>query len=121
MRHSASKQHGHGHIGLASEIPTRTHEERLRQFVSEGHASDAHQLSRYTARRRRAILVATTIDLEARLTDAVLDMADKLIGGLFSRARNATRRRYAASAGDVGPANADVPRNDRGARCGAGR
>ena len=29
-------------------------------------------------------------------------MADKLIGGLFARARNATRRRYAASAGDVG-------------------
>ena len=29
-------------------------------------------------------------------------MADKLIGGLFARARNTTRRRYAASAGDVG-------------------
>ena len=70
--------------------------------MREGYASDAHQLGRYTARRRRAILAATTIDLEARLTDAVLDMADKLIGGLFARARNATRRRYAASAGDVG-------------------
>ena len=70
--------------------------------MREGYASDAHQLGRYTARRRRAILVVTTIDLEARLTDAVLDMADKLIGGLFARARNTTRRRYAASAGDVG-------------------
>ncbi len=29
-------------------------------------------------------------------------MADKLIGGLFAKARNATRRRYAASAGEVG-------------------
>jgi hypothetical protein len=28
-------------------------------------------------------------------------MADKLIGGLFAKARNATRRHYAASAGDV--------------------
>jgi hypothetical protein len=46
--------------------------------------------------------VATILDFEARLTDAVLDMADKLIGGLFAKARNATRRRYAASAGDVG-------------------
>jgi hypothetical protein len=89
-------------IGLPSEIATRIHEERLRQLVREGYASDAHQLGRYTAGRRRAILVATTIDLEARLTDAVLDMADKLIGGLFARARNTTRRRYAASAGDVG-------------------
>jgi len=29
-------------------------------------------------------------------------MADKLIGGLFAKARNATRRRYATSASDVG-------------------
>ena len=34
-----------------------------------------------SARRRRAILAATVLDLEARLTDAVLDMADRLIGG----------------------------------------
>ena len=89
-------------IGLSAGIAEHVHEERLRQFVREGHASDAHQLGRYAARRRRAILVATVLDLEAHLTDAVLDMADKLIGGLFAKARNAARRRYAASAGDVG-------------------
>ena len=89
-------------IGLPRDTAGRVPEERLRQFVREGYASDAHQLGRYAARRRRAILVATIIDLEARLTDAVLDMADKLIGGLFAKARNATRRRYVASAGDVG-------------------
>ena len=69
--------------------------------MREGYASDAHQLGRYATRRRGAILIATTIDLEARLTDAVLGMADKLIGGLFAKARNATRQRYAAKAGDV--------------------
>jgi hypothetical protein len=89
-------------IGLRPEIAARIHEGRLRQFVREGHASDAHQLGRYAARRRRAILVATGIDLETRLIDAVLDMTDKLIGGLFAKARNATRRRYEASAADVG-------------------
>ena len=89
-------------IGLSPEIIARIHEERLRQFIREGYASDAHQLGRYAARRRRAILVATVLDLEAHLTDAVLDMADKLVGGLFTKARNATRRRYAASARDVG-------------------
>jgi len=89
-------------IGLPAGIAGQIHEERLRQFVCEGYASDAHQLGRYATRRRCAILVATVIDLEARLTDAVLDMADKLIGGLFAKARNATRRRYAARAVDVG-------------------
>jgi len=89
-------------IGLSGQPGGPIHDERLRQFVREGYASDAHQLGRYAARRRRAILVATIIDLEACLTDAVLDMADKLIGGLFAKARNATRRRYEASTGDVG-------------------
>jgi TnpA family transposase len=89
-------------VGLPPELAGRVHEERLRQFVCEGHASDAHQLGRYAVHRRRVILVATVLDLETRLTDAVLDMADKLIGGLFARARNATKRRIGASAGDVG-------------------
>lgn len=89
-------------VGLSPETAARVHEERLRQLVREGQAADAHQLGRYATHRRRAILVATVLDLEARLTDAVLDMADKLIGGLFAKARNAKRRRYAATAGDVG-------------------
>ena len=89
-------------IGLPAEAAAGVHEARLQGFVREGRAADAHQLERYAARRRRAILVATVLDLEARLTDAVLDMADRLIGGLFAKARNAARRRYAASAGDVG-------------------
>lgn len=89
-------------IGVPAGNAARIHEDRLQQFVREGHASDAHQLGRYAEHRRRAILVATMLDFETRLTDTVLDMADKLIGGLFAKARNAARRRYAASAGDVG-------------------
>ena len=54
------------------------------------------RIGRYRAYRRRAILVASVIDLETRLTDAVLDMADKLIGGLFARARKARERRFVA-------------------------
>ena len=53
------------------------------------------------AHRRRAILVASVLDLETRLTDAVLDMADKLIGGLFARARKARERRYVAGTRNV--------------------
>lgn len=51
--------------------------------------------------RRRAILVALLSDLEARLIDAALDMADKLIGGMFRRAKNTQGQRYAASSRDV--------------------
>src|SRR5208283_1185756 len=48
----------------------------FQQFIREGRISDAHQLGRYGAHRRRAILAANVIDLETRLTDALLDMAD---------------------------------------------
>ena len=89
-------------VSLPVENANQIHEDRLKQFVREGYASDAHQLARYVRQRRHAILAATVLDLEARLTDAVLDMADKLIGGLFAKARNTARRRYAASASDVG-------------------
>ena len=89
-------------LGLPAGNAGRIHVDRLQQFVREGFAADAHQLGRYAAPRRHAIPAATLLDLEVRLTDAVLDMADKLIGGLFAKARNAARRRYAASAGDVG-------------------
>jgi TnpA family transposase len=89
-------------ICVPVENAARIHKDRLQQFVREGHASDAHQLGRYAEHRRRAILVATVLDLETRLTDAILDMADKLIGDLFAKARNAARRRYAAAASNVG-------------------
>ena len=89
-------------IGLSADLAARIHGDRFHQFVREGRISDPHQLGRYTAHRRRAILAANMIDLEARLTDALLDMADKLIGGLFGRARKAKERRYVASTRDVG-------------------
>ena len=89
-------------IGIPPEAAGRVHGDRFQQLVREGRISDAHQLGRYTAHRRRAILVASVIDLETRLTDAVLDMADKLIGGLFTRARNARERRYVAGTKNVG-------------------
>jgi TnpA family transposase len=89
-------------IATSPEAAARIHKERFQQFIREGRISDAHQLARYAAHRRRAILVANLIDLEARLTDALLDMSDKLVGGLFARARKAKERRYAASTRDVG-------------------
>jgi hypothetical protein len=42
-------------------------------------------LARYTPSRRRATLAALLIELEARLIDAALDMADRMIGGSFTR------------------------------------
>lgn len=58
-------------------------------------------IERYTPSRRRATLVAFLHDVEERLTDSALEMTDKLIGGIFTRARNAQARSYATTSKNV--------------------
>lgn len=88
-------------IGIPAKTAEMIHPDRYHQFVREGRASSAYMIERYTRPRRRATLVAHLIDLEEGLTDAVIEMADKLIGGVFSRAKNAQARRYVATSKDV--------------------
>jgi TnpA family transposase len=89
-------------IGIAPDAASRIHEHRFRQLVREGLASPAYLIDRYAAHRRRATLVALLVEVEARLTDAVLDMADRLIGNAFTRAKNTKEKRYVATTRDVG-------------------
>src|SRR3546814_2849024 len=58
-------------------------------------------IERYIPSRRRATLVAFLLDLEERLTDNALEMADKLIGSIFTRAKNAQARSYATTSKNV--------------------
>lgn len=88
-------------IGIAPGAADDIHADRFRQFVREGWASPAYMIERYAPLRRRATLVAFLIDLEERLTDSALEMADKLIGGAFTRAKNAQARSYAATSKNV--------------------
>jgi TnpA family transposase len=88
-------------LGIPSEVTARIDPNRYRQLGLEGRASPAYMIERYTRSRRRATLVAHLIDLEERLTDSAIEMADKLIGGIFTRAKNAQDRRYVATSKDV--------------------
>ncbi|MBW4968310.1 Tn3 family transposase, partial [Pseudoalteromonas sp. CR1] len=68
----------------------------------EGRITPASTLERYAPSRRRAIVVATLLDLERRLTDAALSMADRLIGASFTRGKAARERTFVATSRDVG-------------------
>ena len=63
------------------------HEHRFRQLVRQGAVAPAFLLSDYSLRRRRATLTAQVIDLETRLSDTAVEMFDKLIGSLFTKAQ----------------------------------
>ncbi|MCQ9148146.1 MULTISPECIES: Tn3 family transposase [Brucella/Ochrobactrum group] len=88
-------------IGIPAANSATLHPDRYRQLVREGRMSPSYIIERYTLSRRRATLVAFLIDAEERLTDAAIDMADKLIGSMFTRAKNAKARKYEATAKDV--------------------
>jgi TnpA family transposase len=88
-------------IGIPHDAGVGVHPNRRHQFVQEGRLSPAYLIQRYTLARRRAIIVALLIDLEARLIDAALDIADKLIGSMFRRATTMKQRRYTASSREV--------------------
>lgn len=89
-------------IGIPATVANNIHVDRYRQFVREGRTSATYMIERYATARRHATLVAFLIDIEERLTDAAIEMADKLIGGVFTRARNAQARNFAATSRDVG-------------------
>jgi hypothetical protein len=80
---------------------TTIHEERYRQFVREGAVAPVFLLSDYSLGRRRATLTAQLIDLETRLTDAAVDMFDKLVGSLFAKARRRREQQYQATTREV--------------------
>jgi hypothetical protein len=83
-------------------LAANIHEHRFRQLVREGAVAPAFLLSDYSLRRRRATLTAQVIDLETRLSDTAVEMFDKLIGSLFTKANKRKERRYQASTRDVG-------------------
>jgi hypothetical protein len=89
-------------IRLDPALAETVHERRFRKLVREGAVAPAFLLSDYSVSRRRATLAAQVIDLEARLSDAAVQMFDKQVGELFAKARAAQKRHNVASARDVG-------------------
>ncbi|MDJ0447127.1 hypothetical protein [Methylocystis sp. JR02] len=88
-------------IGLDPKITERVSEWRFGQLAREGAVAPAFILDEYGPRHRRATLVAQLLELETRLSDAAVGMFDRLILGLFTKARKSVERRYQATAKEV--------------------
>jgi hypothetical protein len=88
-------------IGLDPKTADAVHPDRFRQLAHEGRATPAHLLARYRASRRHAVMTSLVLDHEGRLTDAVLEMTDRIVGGCFTRGGNSKERSYVATGRDV--------------------
>lgn len=89
-------------LGVDPAISLATSGFRFGQFVREGSVAPPFLLADYSGNRRRATLAAGVIELEARLADASILMFERLVGGLFSRAKRGQQRRYQDTAPSVG-------------------
>ena len=88
-------------IAIDPAVTKAIHERRFEQYAREGAVAPAFLLSGYGVGRRRATMVAQLIELEARLSDAAVDVFDKMVGSLFARGRRGRERKYQASSREV--------------------
>src|SRR5277367_1169670 len=74
----------------------RVHQARLAQLAREAGRTTAQHLSGYERLRRHAILVAITLELGATLTDQAIDLFERLVGTMFSKAETRHARAFQA-------------------------
>ena len=72
------------------------HQARLAQLAREAGRTTAQHLSGYERQRRHAALVAITLDLGATLTDQAIDLFERLVGTMFSKAETRHARAFQA-------------------------
>jgi hypothetical protein len=82
-------------IGIEADRARRIHQARYAIIAGEAGIMDAQHLSRLGPERRLAVLTAFVIEQEARLSDAAVEMFDRLMGALFRRAERKHAERLA--------------------------
>jgi TnpA family transposase len=84
-------------IELPPDLGQRIHQNRLLQLAREGAATTIQHLARFDDERRYGSLLAVLLETTATLTDEILDLHDRFIGGLFSKAKRKHDEAFQAS------------------------
>lgn len=85
-------------LAIDPSIVERIHTDRRRILMREGTRLSAQHLKMLAPLRRCAILAVTVLESITRLTDEVIGMFDRLIGGLFRRAERRAAEALQANA-----------------------
>ena len=89
------------HVRAIGIEPGRGHlvrQARLAQLAREAGRTTVQHVAGYERQRRHATLVATTLDLSARLTDQAIDLFERLVGAMFRKAEGRHARAFQADA-----------------------
>lgn len=80
-------------LGLPDGIALSVHQNRLLKLAREGRKMSSRDLAKFTDVRRYATLVCIIIEARATLTDEVIDLHERILGSLFSRAKRTQAER----------------------------
>ena len=83
-------------IGVDAARGHRVHQARLAQLAREAGRTTAQHIANYERQRRRATLVAIALELGAALTDQAIDLFERLVGTMFSKAETRHARAFQA-------------------------
>src|SRR5277367_6706720 len=83
-------------IGIDAARGHRVHQARLAQLAREAGRTTAQHIAGYERQRRHATLAAITLDLGLALTDQAIDLFERLVGTLFSKAETRHARAFQA-------------------------
>jgi hypothetical protein len=85
-------------IGIAPGRGHLVHQARLAQLAREAGRTTVQHVAGYERQRRHATLVATSLSVAASLTDAAIDLFDRLVGAMFRKAEGRQARAFQADA-----------------------
>ena len=83
-------------IGIDAARGHRVHQTHLAQLAREAGQTTAQHIAGCERQRRHATLAAVTLDLGPTLTDQTIDLFERLVGTLFSKAETQHARAFQA-------------------------
>lgn len=84
-------------LRLPQGLERTVHQNRLLKLAREGNQMTAQHLSDLESTRRSATLVAVMLEMQATLIDEIIDLHDRFMGTLFSKAKRQHAERFQQS------------------------
>jgi TnpA family transposase len=88
-------------LNLSDGLEQAVHQNRLLKLAREGGQMTAQHLRDLEPTRRYATLVAVILDTRATLIDEIIDLHDRFMGALFSKAKRSHAERFQQSANEI--------------------
>lgn len=88
-------------FGLPDGLEKSIHQNRLLKIAREGRQMTPQDLGKFEQKRRYATLAAVIMELQATITDEIIDQNDRIIGSLFSKAKRSHEQQFQQSGKEI--------------------